>query len=65
MKKTDKLVAELNRIIATFESEEVLSQFELGQVDALRWIKQTIQEDYGNETRDVQSKRGSDSRLGK
>ena len=66
MKTISDLKEELSRIIDTFESEEILSQFELGQVDALRWIRQTIEEEYGTKNRQLQSKkRSTASNLGK
>lgn len=40
---TDVLKA-IKRIIATFKSDEVLSEFEKGQVDGLRWCQQIIEE---------------------
>lgn len=38
------LMAALNRIIDSFKSDEMLSEFEKGQVDGLRWCKQIIEE---------------------
>ncbi len=38
------LLAEVVRLIDTFHTEERLSQFELGQCDGLRWVKQIIEE---------------------
>jgi hypothetical protein len=66
LKKINELRVKLNLLIATFESDEILSQFELGQVDALRWIKQTIEEEYGTKNRELQSKkRSATSSVGK
>jgi hypothetical protein len=38
------LIKVLERIIASFKSEEVLSDFERGQLDGLRWAVQLAQE---------------------
>lgn len=38
------LIKVLDRIIASFKSEEVLSDFERGQLDGLRWAVQLAQE---------------------
>ena len=49
--QNEKLLAEIKRLIDAFETSlEPLSQFELGQLGSLHWIKQTIEEDiWGNE----------------
>lgn len=65
IKKRNNFLAELTRIIDSFESEEALSQFELGQCDAMRWIKQTLEEDYGTEDRSLQSEKRPVNNLGK
>jgi hypothetical protein len=38
------LIKVLERIIASFKSDEVLSDFERGQLDGLRWAVQLAQE---------------------
>lgn len=39
-----RVKAALERIVESFKSDEVLSEFERGQVDALRWALQVIEE---------------------
>lgn len=39
-----KLLKVLERIVETFRSDEVLSDFERGQLDGLRWAIQVISE---------------------
>lgn len=53
----NNLVKEIERILLDFK--EPLSVFEKGQVDAFEWVKQLIEEGYGNQTRIIQSKRVS------
>lgn len=38
------LIKVLERIIASFKSDEVLDDFERGQLDGLRWAMQVAQE---------------------
>lgn len=40
----NKLLKVLERIVETFRSDEVLSDFERGQLDGLRWAIQIISE---------------------
>lgn len=42
--KYEALAKVLQRIIETFKSDEVLSEFERGQLDGLRWALQIVTE---------------------
>ena len=41
----NELLARLKKLISTFASTEKLSEFETGQVDALEWVKQIVEEE--------------------